>query len=357
VAWGQRRSPASGKVRLIEPLGLLHGWGARDAVVAGLAVPLAGGPAAFSLVRLHEAPPVPSGETAAVRGIETIPADWSDQLARITTAPPPWAGLPTDRPLVMGILNVTPDSFSDGGDHAGIEAALAHSKRMIAEGADLIDVGGESTRPGAAEVPAPVEQKRVLPVVRALAAEGIVVSIDTRHAATMRAALDAGARIVNDVSGLAFDPKAATLMRQETCPVVIQHMRGTPETMARLARYQDAAAETTRELAARIEAAGIERGRVLVDPGIGFAKLQHHNLELLARLPILLNLGCRVLVGASRKSFLGAAAGEPKPSARVPGSLAAGLAAVLGGAAVLRVHDVAATVQALRVWQGIYRTA
>lgn len=358
-------------MRLIEPLGLLHGQAAADAVAAGLALPLAGGPGAFSLVRLHEAnphsgplperegeqqSPLPPGE-GCVRAIAAIPPGWSAELVRLTAAPPPWAGLPSDRPLVMGILNVTPDSFSDGGLHADAAEAIAHGRRLAAEGADLIDVGGESTRPGAQETPAELEQARILPVVRALAADGIVVSVDTRHASTMAAALDAGARAVNDVSGLAFDPATRGLLRARGCPVVVQHMRGVPTTMAGLARYDDVAVEVTRELGRCLAAAGLAPGQVpgqvMVDPGIGFAKLPEHNLILLARLAVLLNLGCRVLVGASRKGFLGAMAGEPAPAARVPGSLAAGLAAVLGGAAMLRVHDVAATVQALRVWTGI----
>ncbi len=353
-------------MRLIEPLGLLHGAAARAAVAAGVALPLAGGPGAFSLARLHEAGPhpgpLPEGEgagslslweRAGVRAVAAIPPGWSVERARITAAPPAWAGLPTDRPLVMGILNVTPDSFSDGGLHAATADAVAHGYRLLAEGADLIDVGGESTRPGAAEVPASLEQARILPVIRALAAEGAVVSVDTRHAATMAAGLDAGARIVNDVSGLAFDLRAADVVRERRCPVVVQHMRGVPATMADLARYGDVAVEVTRELAARLDAAGLDPALVMVDPGIGFAKLPPHNLEMLARLPLLLNLGCRVLVGASRKGFLGAAAAEPEPASRIPGSLAAGMAAVLGGAAMLRVHDVAATVQALRIWTGI----
>jgi dihydropteroate synthase len=334
-------------LRLIEPLGLLHGRAAADACAAGLAHRLAGGPAAFSLARLHE-----GGSARLVRTAD-IPDDWREALARVTAARPAWAGLPTDRPLVMGILNVTPDSFSDGGLHDAPDAAVAHGRRMMAAGADLIDVGGESTRPGAAEVPAADEQHRVLPVVRALAGYGIPVSIDTRHAATMAAALEAGAAIVNDVSGLNFDPAAAPLLRGSAVPVVIQHMRGTPADMAEQAFYADVALDCTRELETTIAAAGLDRARVLADPGIGFAKLPQHNLEVLARLPVLLNLGCRLLVGASRKGFLAAAAAEPTPAARLPGSLACALAAVLGGAAMLRVHDVAATVQALRVWQGI----
>lgn len=336
-------------MRLIEPLGLLHGRAASDAVAAGIALPLAGGPAAFCLARLHDA------DGGALVPAADIPPGWRDALAILTAAPPPWAGLPTGRALVMGIVNATPDSFSDGGRHDRPEAAVAHARALVAQGADLVDVGGESTRPGAAEVPADLEQARILPVIRALAADGIVVSVDTRHAATMRAALDAGAAIVNDVSGLAFDPAAAPLLRAETCPVVIQHMRGTPATMAGLAQYGDVVVETTRELDARIRASGIARHRVLADPGIGFAKLPHHNLELLARLPLLLNLGCRILVGASRKGFLGEIGAEPEPSRRMPGSLATAMAAVLGGAAMVRVHDVAETVQALKVWQAIFR--
>jgi dihydropteroate synthase len=257
----------------------------------------------------------------------------------------------------MGIVNVTPDSFSDGGRYADTGAAVAHGKTLLAEGADVLDVGGESTRPGAAETPAEIEQARVLPVIRALAEAGAVLSIDTRHASTMEAALGAGARIVNDTSGLAFDPQAAPLVRARRCPVIIQHMRGVPATMASLTRYDDVAVEVTRELGQRLEATGLDPALVMVDPGIGFAKLPDHNLEILARLPILLNLGCRVLVGASRKSFVGATAGAPQPASRLPGSLAAGIAAVRGGAAMLRVHDVGATVQALRIWRGIVNAA
>ncbi len=333
-------------MRLIEPLGLLHGRPARDAIAAGFALPLAGGPAAFALARLH-------GPAGAVLPVQAIPPDWTAELGRLTAAPPPWAGLPVDRPLVMGILNVTTDSFSDGGLYAATAAAIDHGRRLAEEGADLVDVGGESTRPGSLETPVSLEQDRVLPVIRTLAGEGIVVSVDTRHAETMVAALDAGAAIVNDVSGFGFDARAAAVVRERGCPVVVQHMRGVPATMNQDARYEDVAMEVTLELAERLASTRLDPALVMVDPGIGFAKLRPHNLQVLARLPVLLNLGCRILVGASRKSFLGATAGEPEPAARVPGSLAAGLAAVLGGAAMLRVHDVAATVQALRIWTAI----
>jgi dihydropteroate synthase len=280
-----------------------------------------------------------------------------DAVARLSAAPPSWAGLPTSRPLVMGVLNVTPDSFSDGGVHDAAERAIAGGRAMAAAGADLLDIGGESTRPGSHATPPEVECARILPVIRALAAEGIVLSVDTRNASTMAAALDAGARIVNDVSGLAYDPAARATVAARRCPVVLMHMRGLPATMQGLTQYGDIAADVTRELAARLtaaEAGGIARAAVALDPGIGFAKAAGQNEALLARLPVLLNLGCRLVVGVSRKGFVGRLTGEAVARKRVPGSLAAGLAALLGGAAILRVHDVPETVQAVRVWQGIF---
>lgn len=250
----------------------------------------------------------------------------------------------------MAILNVTPDSFSDGGLHADPVAA---GRLMHDQGADIVDVGGESTRPGAAEVDAETERARVLPVVAALARAGVVVSIDTRHAATMAAALDAGARIVNDVSGLAFDPGAAALARIRGAPVVVMHMRGTPQTMQRMSDYGDVAQDVTAALAGRLARLGLAPGQAAIDPGIGFAKGPGDSAALLARLPVLLNLGCRVLVGASRKGFIGHLTGETRADARDAGSLAAAIVAVLGGAAILRVHDVPSTVQGLRVWHGL----
>ncbi len=333
---------------MIEPLGLLHGPAAAAAVAAGQAAFLAGGPAAFTLVRLPQ--------DGAIMPVSGIPASLHPALLHLVAPPPPWAGLPADRPCVMGIVNVTPDSFSDGGRHLAAEAAVAAGRAMAAAGADVIDVGGESTRPGAAPVPPAEEQARALPVVRALAAAGIAVSIDTRNAATMAAALDAGARIVNDVSALGHDPAAAALVAARGCPVVLMHMRGTPATMPHLLAYTDPPWDVVRELGAQVaaaERAGIARSAIAIDPGIGFAKGTAHNVSLLARLPVLLNFGCRLVVGVSRKGFIERIAGAAAPHARLGGSLAAGLAALLGGAAVLRVHDVAETVQAVRVWQAI----
>jgi dihydropteroate synthase len=227
---------------------------------------------------------------------------------------------------------------------------------MVAAGADLVDVGGESTRPGASATPPDAERARILPVIRALAADGIVVSVDTRNAATMAAALDAGARIINDVSGLAYDAASAPLLAARGCPVVLMHMRGVPATMQRLTAYDNVAIDVTGELAASLDAAlaaGIRRDRIALDPGIGFAKAAGQNEALLARLGVLLNLGCPLVVGLSRKGFIGRLSGEGEPGRRGPGSLAAGLMAMLFGASVLRVHDIAETIQAIRVWQGL----
>lgn len=267
-----------------------------------------------------------------------------------------WAGLPADRPLVMGILNATPDSFSDGGDRLDPGAAIAAGVRMAEEGADILDIGGESTRPGAAAVDPAEEIRRVVPVIRGLAAQGCPISIDTRNAATMSAALDAGAAIVNDVSALAHDPAAATLVARAGCPVVLMHMRGTPATMEAHAHYADVASDVTRELADRVRtarAAGIADAAIALDPGIGFAKTATQNAALLAGLPRLAALGYPLLVGVSRKRVIGAFGHAIAPKDRLPGSLAAGLFAIARGARILRVHDVAATVQALRVWAAL----
>ncbi|MCZ8309631.1 MAG: dihydropteroate synthase [Magnetospirillum sp.] len=261
-----------------------------------------------------------------------------------------------DAPLVMGIVNATPDSFSDGGDFFDTEAAIAHGLALHAEGADILDIGGESTRPGAAMVPPDEEQRRVVPVIAALAKAGAVVSIDTRNAATMAAALDAGAAIVNDVTALSGDPASLELVAQRRVGVVLMHMQGEPQTMQANPSYDDAPAEIAAYLAQRLavcRAAGIAPVMLCVDPGIGFGKSVAHNAEILANVPTLRALGVAVLIGASRKAFIGALSKAERPKERLPGSLAAALAAVAGGADILRVHDVAATRQALSVWRAV----
>ena len=338
--------------RWLEPLDLATGPAAFHMVESGAGLPFQGGPAAFSLARLIE--------RRADRGVvpvSRIPETWSAALARVTEAPPPFAGLPTDRPLVMGIINATPDSFSGDGLAGSPDAAVALGHTMLEAGADLLDVGGESTRPGAAPVPPEEEARRVLPVVHALAAAGAPVSVDTRNASTMLAALDAGARIVNDISALRHDPEAMAVVAESGAPVVLMHMLGLdPRGMQRDPRYGEVALDVAEFLRERVEAAeraGVPRGRIAVDPGIGFGKTVAHNLALIERLPLLAGLGCRILLGASRKRSLGVISGEAAAGRRVAPSVAAALFGITRGAAILRVHDVAETAQALHVWNAL----
>ena len=252
---------------------------------------------------------------------------------------------------LMGVVNVTPDSFSDGGLYLDPAAAIAHGQELVAAGAGILDVGGESTRPGAAEVAAAEELRRVLPVVEGLAGGEAEVSIDTSKAAVAAAALDAGATIVNDVTALRGDPDMAALCAERGATVVLMHMRGSPRTMQEDPTYEDVVAEVKDFLAARLAAAGaagIAAGRVWLDPGIGFGKTAEHNLELLRRLGELRELGRPLVIGTSRKSFIGrldgSAAGE-----RLGGTIASSVLAAAEGAEVLRVHDVAEVGQALAV--------
>ncbi|WFE58384.1 dihydropteroate synthase [Micromonospora sp. WMMD712] len=265
----------------------------------------------------------------------------------------------TRTPVVMGVLNVTPDSFSDGGRYADLDAAVAHGVRLKEEGAHLVDVGGESTRPGADRVDAATEAARVLPVVRELAAAGVAVSIDTSRARVAEAALAAGAAVVNDVSGGLADPDMARVVRDAGCPWVLMHWRGHSRGMSGLAHYTDVVTDVRAELAGRVDAAlaaGVAADRIVVDPGLGFAKTAEHNWQLTARLPELLELGLPLLFGASRKSYLGrllaAADGTPRPTAgRETATAATSLLAVAAGAWGVRVHDVLGTVDALAVWR------
>ena len=261
-----------------------------------------------------------------------------------------------DVPRVMGIVNVTPDSFSDGGEHSRPADAVAHGLKLAEEGADLLDVGGESTRPGAAEVPLEEELRRVVPVVAQLAREtGLPITVDTSKPEVMRAAVEAGAGMVNDVYALrregALEAAAALGV-----PVVLMHMLGEPRSMQDDPRYDDVVAEVHRFLAERIfaaEMAGIDRKRIVVDPGFGFGKTRAHNLALLAQLERFTELGVPVLAGLSRKKTIGELTGRREPRDRVHGSVAAHLIAAQRGATLLRVHDVAATVDALKVWNAV----
>jgi dihydropteroate synthase len=267
------------------------------------------------------------------------------------------------RTLVMGVLNVTPDSFSDGGRHDDVSRAVDAALAMVASGADLIDIGGESTRPGAPQVDAATERARVEPVIAALARQVTVpLSVDTTKAAVARAAVDAGAVLINDISGLRYDPAMADVAVQTGAALVLMHMRGTPADMYRHATYADVVAEVAAELAASVEtalAAGVSRGAIVIDPGIGFAKQVRQSWDLVARLDhaALLALDLPLLVGASRKSFLQAAIGECPAPARDPASVAVATVAALSGSHIVRVHDVSASVQAVRVADMISATA
>ncbi|WP_461405924.1 dihydropteroate synthase [Falsiruegeria mediterranea] len=281
----------------------------------------------------------------------------ADVATRLIAPRAPLAGLDMNQPHIMGILNTTPDSFSDGGVHAGAEAAVLGAQSMVAAGATILDVGGESTRPGAAFVPAEEEVARTAPVIAAIRAETqTAISIDTRKATVAQAAVTAGATIVNDVSGFTFDAELAPLCADLNVPVCVMHAQGDPATMQNDPQYEDVVLDVYRFLdgqVTRLEALGLDRSQIIVDPGIGFGKTQNHNLALLKTLSMFHGLGCPILLGASRKRFIGTIGQEPQADARAPGSIAVALAAAAQGVQILRVHDVAETAQALRLWQAV----
>ena len=313
------------------------------------ALPLAGGWCWFDTVEVLSRDAAP----------RLIPArDLPGDMAHRLTAPrAPFADVAMDAPRLMGILNVTPDSFSDGGQHFDPEIALAHATAMFDAGADILDVGGESTRPGAAPVPLGDEIARTAPVIAALRARlSAPISIDTRKTPVAEEALRAGAGLVNDVSGFTFDPSLASFASEHALPVCVMHAQGNPETMQRDPRYADVLLDVYDWLETRVAALtalGIPRGRIAVDPGIGFGKTQGHNLRLLQGLSLFHGLGCPVLLGASRKRFIGDLTGTPVAADRVPGSLAVAVMAADQGVQILRVHDVAETRAALDMWAAV----
>ncbi len=271
-----------------------------------------------------------------------------------------YAGLKLSRPLVMGVINATPDSFSDGGDAYGADDAIARGIALIEQGADIIDVGGESTRPGADPLPQSEEISRIKPVVAALAAHGAVVSIDTRHAGVMEAAIEAGATIVNDVTALSGDARSLDVVSGADVSLALMHMLGDPTTMQDDPRYDDVVGDIRGYLEGRLEAcekAGMKRAEIAIDPGIGFGKTVTHNLQLLKHLDAFADLGAPLLLGVSRKSFIARLSKDEPPKQRVAGSIAAALAGIARGANIIRVHDVAETAQAIAVWQAIEDTA
>lgn len=312
------------------------------------ALPLAGTWAWFTHVE----------ELARGRAPRVIPTDAvpSDALARLTAPRAPIAGLTLDQPRIMGILNLTPDSFSDGGRFNNPEAAMAQVTRMLDEGAHILDLGGESTRPGAAEVPVDEEIARTAPVIEAIRAAGIAtpISIDTRKAAVARAALAAGAELINDVSAFTFDPAMRDVAVETGVPVCLMHAQGLPETMQDNPDYADVLLDVYDSLETSVraaEAAGIPRDRILVDPGIGFGKREGHNLALIGRISLFHALGCPVLLGVSRKATIGRIGNIPDADARGAASAAIGLWALGQGVQMLRVHDTEVHRQMIALWR------
>jgi dihydropteroate synthase len=302
-----------------------------------------------------------SSRLVPVEGLEALlDDDMKAQWVALTSARHPLQlgdrTIRLDQPQVMGIINVTPDSFSDGGQFDDAGAAAERGADIAAEGAAIIDVGGESTRPGAKLVWEGDEIERVVPVIGQLAAGGVAVSIDSRKADVMTAAIEAGARMVNDVSALTYDDRSASIVAASDVPVVLMHHKGAPETMQDDPRYDDVVVEVFLWLEERIHQAekeGIKRERILIDPGFGFGKKVSHNLELMNGLAIFHSLGCPIVIGASRKRTIGALSGEAPTDRRLGGSVAFAVKAAEQGVQLLRVHDVFETVQALRVWRGM----
>lgn len=320
---------------------------------SGSALRLAGGWCWFDTVEQLE-----RGCAPVLRPASDVPDDWKQALS----APrDDVAGMSLSSPQVMGILNVTPDSFSDGGQFDTRDPAVAHAAQMVTQGADILDIGGESTRPGAAFVAGADEITRVVPVIERLNTAGQgPISIDTRKAGVARAAVGAGADLVNDVSGLMFDPDMARTVAALGVPVCIMHAQGDPETMQANPRYDDVLLDVYDALDRQINIAlnaGIPRAQILVDPGIGFGKTLEHNLQLLRKISLFHGLGCGLLLGVSRKSFIGTIAGEKDPQKRLPGSLAVGLALVAQGVQIVRVHDVAETRQAVDLHLALHSPA
>lgn len=325
--------------RYARPAGLVYGSDARQLITEGRGASL-GGLSTIAYTLVEEI----TRDGSAVNRRFT-----SGTLPRSTALP---AFLSPERPLVMGIVNVTPDSFSDGGLNAEGARAIAHGIQLAKEGADILDVGGESTRPGSEGVPEDEELRRIIPVIEALAAEGLTVSVDTRKANVMRAALKAGAKIVNDVAALTYEPAAMQAMAEATCPVILMHAQGDPKTMQLSPQYDDVALDVYDWLEARIaacEAAGIARERIVADPGIGFGKSFRHNIDVLRQFTLYHALGVPLLMGLSRKGFIGALTAEKLAGNRVNGSVGGAVWSALNGAHILRVHDVKATVEALAV--------
>ncbi len=350
----------------LHPLGLVAGESGRRLIESGSALPLAGGPFAFSICEIL---------TRRGNGVRRQAASIDDLRLSIANAPATVRRRIDERlgllsaprgtpgpPRLMGIVNVTPDSFSDGGEHDTTALAIAHGLKLADDGADILDIGGDSSRPGARPTPEAVELERVVPVLEGLnttlrsrGGRAPALSIDTRHAAVMTAALAAGATVINDITALGGDPRSLAVAAKSGAEIVLMHIRGDPATMNEAPAYDDVVLDVFDELEERVAAcvaAGIDRSRLIVDPGLGFAKRRAHNVEILNALSLFHGLGCRVLVGASRKGLTDADR-DIAPVERLPGSLAAAFHALSQGVQILRVHDVAASRQVVTLWSAM----
>lgn len=312
-------------------------------------VPLAGQPLWFTHVeRLSRK------ERPMVIAVQDVP---SDALDRLTRPRADVAGLAMDRPHIMGILNATPDSFSDGGVHNSVSAGQSAAEQMVSHDATILDIGGESTRPGATFVPEDEEIARTRPLIEAIKSRtDALISIDTRKSAVAKAAWEAGAGLINDVTGFTYDPLLAPFCAEVGAPVCVMHMQGDPATMQDSPTYEDVLLDVYDFLEGQVdslEKLGLNRDQIIVDPGIGFGKTEAHNLALLQGISLFHGLGCPILLGVSRKGMIGQIGKEPRKDARAPGSIAVGLAGLSQGVQILRVHDVADTAQALRLWAAV----
>jgi dihydropteroate synthase len=343
----------------VRPEGIVAGPAAAALRARGAGLPLAGGPLAFSLCEIvaeGERIILPIEAAKAWAGEHGHASDLAAALIRIGAPRKPFAGLSLDRPRIMGVVNVTPDSFSDGGDFAEARTAIDHGLALREAGADILDIGGESTRPRSDPVPVEEELRRVIPVIHALARAGALVSIDTRRAVVMKEAVAVGATVVNDVTALTGDPDSIATVAAAKVGIVLMHMQGEPKHMQENPVYADAPRDIRDYFADRLAAcavAGIPPSRIAVDPGIGFGKNDRHNIELIRDLGVFHDLGVAILLGVSRKSFIGRLSRKEPAKQRLPGSLAAGLAGLDRGAQILRVHDVDETRQALAIWQAL----
>lgn len=356
-----------GPFSYVTPRSILSGPSAMDAVSQGLAWPLAAGVGslAFSIIEISNPKSQSARSVLLTRSQydghegemeENFGPEVAAQLANFTKSISNFAGFDLREPLIMGIVNVTPDSFSDGGQFQDSGSALDHALLLKEAGATIIDVGGESARPGANPVSPDEEIARVIPVVQGLASKGLCVSIDTRHAKVMEVAINAGARIVNDVTALDGDPDSLRVVADAGVPAILMHMQGKPQTMQNNPVYEWAPGDIFDYLASRVKActrAGIVPENIALDPGIGFGKDVTHNAEVINHLGLFLGLGHPLVFGASRKSFIGRMSRGEAARERLPGSLAAALHAVGEGAHILRVHDVAETRQALQVFKSL----